>query len=94
MSVRIRGISSYSYSNTPLYVLDGAIYNGPLSALNPSDIESINVLKDAAATSLYGSSAANGVVLLTTKKVKEEETKSIFLLRLVFLPVLFLNTIE
>lgn len=70
LSVRIRGISSYSYSNTPLYVLDGAIYNGPLSALNPSDIESINVLKDAAATSLYGSSAANGVVLLTTKKGK------------------------
>lgn len=71
LSVRIRGISSYSYSNSPLYVLDGAIYNGPLSAINPADIESINVLKDAAATSLYGSSAANGVVLLTTKKGKK-----------------------
>ncbi|KUY15546.1 SusC/RagA family TonB-linked outer membrane protein [Elizabethkingia miricola] len=71
LSVRIRGISSYSYSNNPLYVLDGAIYNGPLSAINPADIESINVLKDAAATSLYGSSAANGVVLLTTKKGKK-----------------------
>lgn len=94
MSVRIRGISSYSYSNNPLYVLDGAIYNGPLSAINPADIESINVLKDAAATSLYGSSAANGVVLLTTKKVKKGKDRIDFLQQQVFLHVQFLNTTE
>ena len=90
LSVRIRGISSYNYSNSPLYVLDGAIYNGPLSAINPSDIESINVLKDAAATSLYGSSAANGVVLLTTKV----RTELIFLRLQGFLHVLFQSMTE
>ena len=70
LSVRIRGISSYSFSNEPLYVVDGTPYTGGISALNPNDIESINVLKDAASTSLYGSSAANGVILITTKRGK------------------------
>lgn len=67
-SIRIRGFSSINASSTPLYVVDGIIYNGSVSAINSLDIESINILKDAASTSLYGSSAANGVVLITTKK--------------------------
>lgn len=70
-NIRIRGFSSYNLSNSPLYVVDGAIFTGSLSDLNPSDIESINILKDAASTSLYGASAANGVVMVTTKKGKK-----------------------
>ena len=69
-SVRIRGFGSVNASNAPLYVVDGAIYNGSIGDLNPADIESITVLKDAASTSLYGSSAGNGVILITTKKGK------------------------
>lgn len=79
---RIRGTNSLSLSSYPLIVIDGVpaytmdinvggnALNNPLSALNPNDIESIDVAKDAAATSLYGSRAANGVVFVTTKKGK------------------------
>lgn len=70
-SVRVRGFGSVNASNAPLYVVDGAIYNGSLGDINPADIESMTVLKDAASTSLYGSSAGNGVILITTKKGKE-----------------------
>ncbi|WP_167598182.1 SusC/RagA family TonB-linked outer membrane protein [Leeuwenhoekiella sp. ZYFB001] len=66
-SIRIRGTGSYSASNTPLYIVDGVQFNGELSSINSNDIESLTVLKDAASTSLYGSRAANGVVLITTK---------------------------
>ncbi|MBK1894164.1 SusC/RagA family TonB-linked outer membrane protein [Chryseobacterium paridis] len=66
-SIQIRGIGSYNISTSPLYVVDGVIYTGSLSALNPNDIASFNILKDAASTSLYGSAAANGVILITTK---------------------------
>lgn len=66
-NIQIRGIGSYNISNGPLYIVDGAIYTGSLSAINPDDIASMNILKDAASTSLYGASAANGVVLITTK---------------------------
>ncbi|WP_228428834.1 TonB-dependent receptor plug domain-containing protein [Chryseobacterium indoltheticum] len=66
-SIQIRGIGSYGISTSPLYVVDGVIYTGSLSAINPNDIASFNILKDAASTSLYGSSAANGIVLITTK---------------------------
>ena len=59
-NIRIRGFSSYNLSNAPLYVVDGAIFTGSLSDINPNDIESLNILKDAASTSLYGASAANG----------------------------------
>lgn len=84
-SIRIRGIGSMSASNEPLYVIDGvpvvsgqtsqmgdyiANSNNVMSTLNPSDIESITVLKDAAASSLYGSRAANGVIIITTKRGK------------------------
>lgn len=70
-SIRIRGFGSVNASNAPLYVVDGAVYNGALANINPSDIESVSILKDAASTSLYGSSAGNGVILITTKKGKE-----------------------
>jgi TonB-linked SusC/RagA family outer membrane protein len=67
-SIRIRGISSINGSNDPLYVVDGAPYENALSSLNPEDIESFTVLKDASSAALYGSRAAAGVILITTKK--------------------------
>lgn len=67
-TVRIRGIGSVNASKTPLYIVDGSTYDGPISALNASDIESMTVLKDAAANSLYGARGANGVILITTKR--------------------------
>ncbi len=70
-NVRIRGFSSYSLSNSPLYVVDGSIYTGAISDINPNDITSFTILKDAASTSLYGASAANGVIMITTKKGKK-----------------------
>jgi len=84
VSIRVRGGTSINAGNEPLYVIDGfPVYNGdatvdagvtngpsinPLSALNPSDIESVDVLKDASATAIYGSRGANGVILITTKR--------------------------
>jgi len=68
--IRIRGFNSINGSNAPLYVVDGTIYAGSIAALNPQDIESMSVLKDAASCALYGSRGANGVVLITTKKAK------------------------
>ncbi len=68
---RIRGFGSINSSSDPLLVLDGAIFRGNLADINPSDIESMTVLKDAASTALYGSSASNGVILITTKQAKE-----------------------
>ena len=91
MSIVIRGTNSYSTSSQPLYIVDGvpmetgsAPSNGitsteqstnPLASLNPHDIESIEVLKDASATAIYGSRGANGVVLITTKKGVKGQTK-------------------
>ena len=82
--VRIRGVGSMSASSEPLYVIDGIpVSSGPndangstnvLSTINPGDIESVSVLKDAAATSLYGSRASNGVIMITTKKGSEGKT--------------------
>ena len=74
-SVRIRGISSITGSNEPIYVIDGVIIDGntgslnsnPLAGINPNDIASIDILKDASATAIYGSRAANGVIMVTTK---------------------------
>ncbi len=89
VSVRVRGPSSISAGNQPLYVIDGVPINignfsqlgfggqqdNALSNINPSDIESIEVLKDAAAASIYGSRASNGVVLITTKRGKQQKTE-------------------
>ncbi|BDD01843.1 TonB-dependent receptor [Persicobacter psychrovividus] len=69
-SIQIRGIGSVNASSAPLYVVDGVPFGGAMNNLNPADIESMTVLKDAAATALYGSRAANGVVMITTKKGK------------------------
>lgn len=72
----IRGIGSLNAESTPLYIVDGAPFDGALSSINPADIESINVLKDAAATSLYGSRAANGLIIITTKQgSKNQKTR-------------------
>lgn len=68
-TIRIRGVSSINNSD-PLYVIDGVVMNGGLEYLNPNDIASIEVLKDAASCAIYGARAANGVVLVTTKKGK------------------------
>lgn len=70
INVRIRGFGSFSASNTPLYVLDGSVYDGNIGDINQNDVESISVLKDAASSALYGSRGANGVVIITTKKGK------------------------
>lgn len=71
VTVQIRGTSSYNLSNAPLYIVDGAVFTGSTSDINPDDVASLNILKDAASTSLYGSAASNGVVLITTKKGKK-----------------------
>lgn len=84
--IRIRGIGSINASASPLWVIDGAIATttdltvntttaNPLSSINPDDIESISVLKDAAATAVYGSQAANGVIIVTTKKGRGGKTR-------------------
>lgn len=78
MQVRIRGQLSVSAGSEPLYVVDGFPWTGNISALNPDEIENISILKDAASTSLYGSRAANGVVLVTTKKGKSGRTSVSF----------------
>ncbi len=70
ISVRIRGGNSLRASNDPLYVVDGFPITGSPSALNPADIESVEVLKDASATAIYGSRGANGVVMITSKRGK------------------------
>jgi len=85
--VRIRGVNSISLSSAPLYVIDGipafsgntsavgSVPNNPLSNVNPSDIESIEVLKDAAASAIYGSRAAGGVILVTTKRGRKGQSR-------------------
>jgi TonB-linked SusC/RagA family outer membrane protein len=85
INVRVRGVGSINAGNDPLYIIDGVQVNvgavsgqgssNTLASINPNDIESIEVLKDAAAASIYGSAAANGVVLITTKKGKAGATQ-------------------
>lgn len=78
-SIRIRGISSITGSNEPIYVIDGVVIDGttgsnntnPLAGINPADIASVDVLKDASATAIYGSRAAGGVIMITTKTGKK-----------------------
>lgn len=72
-TVRIRGIGSFSSSQDPLYVIDGVPTNQALNSLNANDIESMQVLKDAASASIYGSRASNGVIIITTKKGKKAD---------------------
>ena len=77
-TVRIRGIGSLYASNTPLYVVDGIPFDGDISSINPNDIESMSVLKDAAAAALYGARGANGVIMVTTKKGKSHDARISF----------------
>ena len=70
MQIRVRGQASISAGSDPLIVVDGFPINSDLANINPDEIESISILKDASASSLYGSRAANGVVLITTKRAK------------------------
>ena len=70
-SIRIRGVGTVNGNTNPLYILDGVPYSGNISDLNPQDIESMSVLKDAASAALYGNRASNGVILITTKKGKQ-----------------------
>ncbi|MCM1491329.1 MAG: TonB-dependent receptor [Muribaculum sp.] len=72
-SVRIRGIGSFNASQDPLFVIDGVPTTATLNSLNMNDIESMQVLKDAASASIYGSRAANGVIIITTKKGKANQ---------------------
>jgi TonB-linked SusC/RagA family outer membrane protein len=79
-SIRIRGINSLNASTEPIYVIDGIIINGgtsaetnPLASINPQDIVSMDILKDASATAIYGAQASNGVIIINTKKGKKGE---------------------
>ena len=69
-AILIRGINTINGTTAPLYVVDGVIYNGSIADINPSDVESMSVLKDAASCALYGAKGANGVILITTKRGK------------------------
>ena len=69
-SIMIRGASSINAGTAPLYVVDGIPFEGDMNNINPSDIESMTVLKDAASNALYGARGANGVIMITTKKAK------------------------
>jgi TonB-linked SusC/RagA family outer membrane protein len=76
--IRIRGERSINASNDPLFVVDGVPYGGTLNDINPDDIASLDVLKDASATAIYGSRGANGVVLITTKRGVAGDTRITF----------------
>ena len=70
-SIRIRGTGSINASSSPLYVVDGIPFDGNISSINPNDIENMTILKDASASALYGARAANGVVMITTRRGSE-----------------------
>ena len=68
VSIKIRGFSSINAKNDPLIIVDGAPYSGDINNINPNDVESMTVLKDAASNALYGARGANGVIIITTKR--------------------------
>ena len=75
--IRIRGIGSYAANSTPLYIVDGVPTEVSISNINPEDIETMSVLKDASASAIYGNRGANGVVIITTKKAKGNQEAEI-----------------
>lgn len=75
-TIRIRGFSSINAGNDPLIILDGAPYDGGINNINPNDIASVTVLKDAASNALYGARGANGVIMITTKSASKEVGKT------------------
>jgi TonB-dependent starch-binding outer membrane protein SusC len=102
-NVLIRGIGSLNLNSNPLYVLDGIPLDSggvggsrnPLNAINPSDIEAMSILKDASATAIYGSRAANGVIIITTKKGKTGDLKFNFSSRSSsFIPIDFVDVLN
>ncbi|MBQ5642804.1 MAG: TonB-dependent receptor [Bacteroidaceae bacterium] len=76
-SIKIRGIGSLSATSSPLYIVDGAPYENGIATINPNDIASISVLKDAAASAIYGARGANGVIIITTKRAQAGEDPAI-----------------
>lgn len=74
-SIQVRGNNSIQYGTSPIYVVDGVVMEGGFDLINPNDVASIDVLKDASATAIYGSRGANGVVLITTKKGKGQKSQ-------------------
>ncbi len=78
LKIRVRGASSINKSNDPLYVVDGIVRESGLEGINPEDIQSMQILKDASSTAIYGSRGANGVVLVTTKTGKAGQTQVVF----------------
>ncbi len=74
-AIVVRGIGSMAASSTPLYVVDGVPFAGSINSINPADIESMTVLKDAAANAIYGARGANGVILITTKRGKTSDAR-------------------
>lgn len=78
-SIRIRGVGSINRDSDPIYVVDGVVY-GSLQSINPQDIESMQILKDASAAAIYGADGANGVVIITTKRGQSGKPRIIFIL--------------
>ena len=78
VKIRVRGSNSITKSNDPLYVVDGMVRESGLDGINPEDIQSMQVLKDASSTAIYGSRGANGVVIVTTKTGKKGESRITF----------------
>ena len=78
MKVRVRGTTSINKSSDPLYVIDGIISSSGLDGINPSDIQSMEILKDASSTAIYGSRGSNGVILITTKQGREGKAQVTF----------------
>ena len=75
--IRIRGIGSINASSAPLYVVDGVPFDGSVNSINPDDIASMTVLKDAASAALYGSRGANGVIIITTKQGQQDSKATV-----------------
>ena len=75
--IRIRGIGSINASSAPLYVVDGVPFDGSVNSINPDDISSMTVLKDAASAALYGSRGANGVIIITTKQGQQDSKATV-----------------
>ena len=78
-TIRIRGVGSMSANSKPLYIVDGVPYDGNITNINPADIESMNVLKDASASAIYGSRGANGVIIITTKQGRKGQDAQVTL---------------
>lgn len=78
LKIRIRGVNSINKSNDPLYVVDGIVRESGLDGISPEDIQSMQVLKDASSTAIYGARGANGVVLVTTKQGRSSGTQVVF----------------